>query len=62
MTIWAALANFEEDEKGSLEVGKSADMIILNSDILKINENKILKTKVINTLIDGKIVYSIWNF
>ncbi|MFL2589238.1 MAG: hypothetical protein ACJ0QS_04140 [Parvicellaceae bacterium] len=28
MTIWAALANFEESEKGSLEIGKSGDMVV----------------------------------
>ena len=34
MTIWPALANFEENEKGSLEINKSADMIVLDKDIL----------------------------
>lgn len=34
MTIWAAYANFEEDEKGSIEVGKFADFIILDQDIM----------------------------
>jgi predicted amidohydrolase YtcJ len=58
MTIWAALANFEENEKGSLEIGKSADMVVLNTEILSQDENDILKTKVIYTIIDGENVYN----
>ena len=57
MTIWPALANFEENEKGSLEINKSADMIVLDKDILDENQKKILKTKVLYTIIDGEIVY-----
>lgn len=58
MTIWAALSNFEEEEKGSLEVGKSADFIILSQDIMEVDEADILKTKVLNTYINGEMVYS----
>lgn len=57
MTIWAAIANFEEKEKGSLEVGKSADFIITNRDIMKVDEEELLKTKVEKTFIDGKMVF-----
>lgn len=57
MTIWAALANFEENEKGSLEVNKSADMVVLDNDILDENQLEILNTKVQYTIIDGEIVY-----
>lgn len=57
MTIWPALANFEENEKGSLEINKSADMIVLDKDILDENQKKILNTKVLYTIIDGEIVY-----
>ena len=57
MTIWAALANFEETEKGSLEIGKYADMVILNKDLFQANEYEILNTKVIKTIINGEIVY-----
>lgn len=57
MTIWPALANFEENEKGSLEINKAADMIVLDKDILDENQKKILNTKVIYTIIDGEIVY-----
>ena len=58
MTIWAALANFEENEKGSLEIGKSGDMVVLNTEILSQDENEILKTKVIYTIINGENVFN----
>tara|TARA_A100001011_G_scaffold185156_1_gene193853 strand:- start:39 stop:1679 length:1641 start_codon:yes stop_codon:yes gene_type:complete len=58
MTIWGAYENFEEKEKGSIEVGKVADFIILDRDIIRVNEKKILKTRVVATLLDGEIVYS----
>ncbi len=58
MTIWAARANFEENEKGSLEKGKWADYIMLDRDLMKIPENEILQTKVLTTVIGGKIVYN----
>jgi predicted amidohydrolase YtcJ len=57
MTIWAAKANFEEKEKGSLEVGKFADFIILDQDILNTSPNNLLKTKVLKTYINGEKVY-----
>ena len=47
MTIWAAIANFEEKVKGSLEKGKYADFTILNNNLLEVPENEILSTKVI---------------
>jgi len=53
MTVWAAYANFEEQEKGSIEVGKFADFIILDQDIMHIPEQKIPLTKVLHTFING---------
>ena len=57
MTIWAAISNFEENEKGTIEIGKKADFVILNQDIMTIPENEILNTKVISTYINGEQVY-----
>jgi len=57
MTIWAAKANFEEEEKGSLEKGKLADFVILDHDILKSTPKNILKTKVLKTYLNGEKVY-----
>lgn len=57
MTIWAALANFEETQKGSLEVGKVADFVFLNMDILKVEERDLLNAKVTTTFINGEQVF-----
>ena len=57
ITIWAAKAAFLEKERGSIEVGKMADFTILNTDIIKARENKILGSKVLYTIVNGKIVY-----
>lgn len=61
MTIWAAIANFEETEKGSLEVGKSADFVMLNQDIMTVDEKAMLSTKVLLTFINGEKVFSTEN-
>ena len=53
MTIWAAHANFEEQEKGSIEAGKFADFIILDQDIMQVPEREIPNIKVQQTFIDG---------
>ena len=57
MTIWAAFANFEENEKGSIEAGKFADFTILDKDIMKVDEKELPNTKVIATFINGELVY-----
>lgn len=57
MTIWAAKANFEEKEKGSLEKGKFADFIILDTDILKTSGADILNIQVLKTFVNGEKVY-----
>lgn len=57
MTIWAAYSNFEEYEKGSIEPGKLADFVILDTDIMTCEENEIPKTKVLGTFVGGEKVY-----
>jgi predicted amidohydrolase YtcJ len=56
-TLDAAYGAFEENIKGSIEVGKLADFTILSSDIMKVSEIDILKTEVIMTIVGGKIVF-----
>ena len=58
MTEWGAYANFEEDQKGTIEVGKVADFVILDRDIILAKESNILKARIVATLLDGNIVYS----
>ncbi|MCY4253456.1 MAG: amidohydrolase [Flavobacteriaceae bacterium] len=58
MTYWGAHANFEEERKGSIEVGKSADFIILDKDIMLVDWSAVLNTRVVATFLDGKIVFS----
>ncbi len=56
-TINSSYSSFEEDVKGSLEIGKLADMIILDRDIFTIDEDEIKDIKVDMTVVDGKIVF-----
>lgn len=56
-TIWAAYAAFEEKVRGSIEVGKLADMTVLSADIMKIAEPQILKTRCVMTVIGGDVAY-----
>ena len=57
MTIWAAYSNFEETEKGSIEVGKMADFVVLEGDLMNMAEDDIPNNKVIATFIGGEAVY-----
>ncbi len=56
MTIWAAYANFEEEEKGSIEPGKFADFVILDQNVMEIPAEKIPYVKVMETYINGEKV------
>jgi predicted amidohydrolase YtcJ len=57
MTIWAAKSNFEEKEKGSLEKGKWADLVILDKDLMRIDVKEVLSTSVLATIVGGETVY-----
>ncbi|HZN05912.1 MAG TPA: amidohydrolase [Pyrinomonadaceae bacterium] len=57
-TYNTAYANFEETTKGSIEVGKLADLTVLSKNLLKIAPQEILTTDVLYTIVGGKIVYS----
>lgn len=61
MTIWAAKSCFEENTKGSLETGKVADFVILDTDLLNDEIAKSLSAKVISTYINGECVYNAVN-
>jgi len=58
MTSHGAYANFEEDEKGSIEVGKFADFIILDNDLITSPEKRIPLTNIVATFINGELVFN----
>lgn len=57
MTIWAAKASFEENEKGSLERGKWADFIMLDTDLMTASPQEVLNTRILSTWIAGEKVF-----
>lgn len=54
MTLWAAKAAFEEEEKGSLEAGKQADLVVLDQDLMTAEGATILQTRVLATYVGGQ--------
>ena len=58
MTRHGAYANFEEDEKGSIEVGKFADFVILDNDLITSAENRIPLTNIVATFVNGELVFN----
>lgn len=54
MTIWAAKAAFEENEKGSIEAGKFADFIVLEKDIMEVTELDIPNTNILEVFSGGE--------
>jgi len=57
ITVWAAKASFEENEKGNLEPGKWADFVVLDTDLMKASSEEILNATVVATYIAGEKVY-----
>jgi predicted amidohydrolase YtcJ len=57
MTLAAAYAGFEEQDKGSIEVGKLADLTVLSQDLITVPEREILNTEVLLTMVGGEVVY-----
>ena len=56
-TLWNAFAAFEENDKGSLSIGKLADMVVLSNNLLTCSDEDILSTKVLMTIVGGEIKY-----
>ena len=56
-TLGNAYAAFEEQDKGSLEKGKLADIVVLSNDLVSCQEEDILKTEVLYTIVGGQVKY-----
>jgi predicted amidohydrolase YtcJ len=57
-TVGSAYAEFQESEKGTIEPGKLADMVILSRDIFTMDPVEIGKAKIVLTIMDGRVVFS----
>lgn len=58
-TLGAAYSAFQENQLGSISVGKFADFVVLSNDIMTVPENEILDTKVLKTVINGDTIFSL---
>tara|TARA_Y100000385_G_C13084476_1_gene635674 strand:+ start:151 stop:1854 length:1704 start_codon:yes stop_codon:yes gene_type:complete len=56
-TMANAIAAFEENVKGSLEIGKYADLVVLSENLIECSDEEILKAKVLYTIVDGEVRY-----
>lgn len=57
MTLWAAWQHFEEDSKGSIEVGKLADFVVLSGNPLTSKESDLINLRVQSTIKEGQVIY-----
>jgi hypothetical protein len=57
VTIWGAYLYFEENEKGSIEPGKRADLVVLSANPLTVDDAAIKSIKILQTIKDGKTIY-----
>lgn len=57
MTIWAAKSGFEETAKGSIEPGKLADFVVMDTDLMNCCEDAMLRARVLKTVLGGEVVY-----
>ncbi len=58
-TVGSAYAEFQDTVKGSISVGKLADLVILSRDVFKIDPKDIENVKVVMTIVDGRVVYEV---
>jgi len=58
LTVWGAYSAFEEDELGTIEVGKKADLTVLSDDLFEVGEEEIPDIEAVMTIVDGRVVYS----
>ncbi len=57
ITLWSAYQHFEEDRKGSIEVGKLADLVVLSENPLTVDPSQIGEIRVLETIKEGKTVF-----
>ena len=57
MTIWPAWQHFEEDKKGSIEVGKLADFVILSDDPTAVDPETLAQLRVVTTIKEGAVIF-----
>jgi hypothetical protein len=56
-TLWAAESGFEEELKGSIEVGKLADLVAVSGDPLTVSPDRLMDLRAEMTIVDGKIAF-----
>jgi predicted amidohydrolase YtcJ len=62
LTLWPAMAAFEEKERGLIEAGKIADLTVLSADIMLVPVEEIPKAKCMATIVGGEVVYQARDF